>query len=260
MSYQALNFIYDDIPSEKFGVFICNMDDGMQSSDGGGEVKLITDKTISSDRSYLLGIEYDDMFEFKLTFGRYEPPDRHMISLLNTWLVGHSNYKPLRIVQADMSTVYYECIMTDFQISTFGNIPYVFECSVVCNRPYGIGNRQKHSYNIKAGENRIVLRNTSNTSNITMPTLSFTTTKADAELSIKNVSNNGYETKFTGLAVNETLTVDCDLQMITSSLQQRRLQNFNKHWLELLPNVNNLIVTGDISNLVIEYDPIKKMG
>ncbi len=261
MTYQALSFIYDDVPSEKFGVFLCNQDTGLNSFNGGGNVDIVTERASQDDVNHIVSIDYNKVFEFELMFGREEAPDKHMISLINTWLIGHQNYKELRIVQKDMSTVYYRCIMTDFEICSIGNVPYAFKCSVICDRPYGIGNTQVYTYTIKDGVNNLILRNTSNTTGITLPRLTFTTNGSDeCDLKITNLNNNSYETIFTSLAENETIVLDCKLQKISSSTGARRLSNFNKHWLELVPNLNKLQVEGNVSNIKIEYKPIKKMG
>ncbi len=260
MAYQGLSFIYNDIPSEKFELFLCNQDEGLTDFDGGGNVGIVTDRAAQDDTNHILSLDYDDAFEFELMFGRENPPDRHMVSLINTWLIGQTNYKELRIIQEDMSTVHYNCVMSDFEICTFGNLAYAFKCNVICDRPYGIGNAQTHKYTIRDGVGNLVLRNTSNTTSLTLPRVTFTTNTSNATVSIKNVSNNDYVTSFTGLADGETITLDCKRQILKSSKGVRRLSNFNKHWLELVPNLNKLQVTGDISSLVIEYDPIKKMG
>lgn len=262
MSYQALSFVYDDIPSEKFGLFICSTSSSSSDTfDGGGNVKLVTDKTPSMDVNYLLDIEYDDVFEFPLMFGSMNEVNRHTISLINSWLIGQPNYKKLRIIQDDMSTMYYNCIMTDFKITSFGNLPYVFECKVICDRPYGLGNTQTHKIPLADDVLKtITIRNNSHTSNLTYPIMKFTTTKANSNMSIINVTNNNYETKFENLSASETITLDCGLQIIKSSLDVYRLEKFNKHWFELVPKLNQLRIKGNSTLLEIEYKPIRKMG
>lgn len=258
MNYGALSFIFDGVPSEKFGLFLCNIDEtGKQSYDGGGTVKIHTDKTPLMDYNYLMGIEYEDVFEFTMTFGSLEAKDKFDISLINNWLIGHQQYKKLQIIQHDMTNIYYNCIMNDYKVVSFGNYAYAFECTVVCDRPWALGNTRKFKYRPPS---TVILNNGSHTNRVTYPKLSFTTNKANASLSIINESNGNWETKFEGLSAGETITLDNQLQIISSSLGLLRLENFNKHWLELIPRANRLVISGDVEEVLIEFNEIRKVG
>lgn len=261
MNYYAYDFIFDDIPSEKFDVFICSIDKSMKSEeDGGGNVKIHTDKTFKMEYNYLLGIEHDDVFEFKFTFGSKTPKDRFDVSLINNWLIGHNHYKKLQILQEDMTSIFFNCIINDFKITSFGNLPYVFECNVICDRGWALENARTYNYNISQNPQRIAHNNTSHKNNITLPIIEFTTNNADATVSIINESNKRYETKFTGLSNGETISMNGQTEIITSSMRLRRLNNFNNHWFELVPNQNIIVVSGDVSNFKITYENVRKVG
>lgn len=261
MNYYAYNFIFDGIPSEKFDLFICKMDSkGTSSEDGGGSVKIYTDKTPNMDYNYLLGIEYEDVFEFTFTFGSTSNKDRFDVSLINNWLIGHSQYKKLQILQDDMTSIYFNCILNDFKVVSFGNIPYAFECKVICDRGWALENMRTYNYNITQTPQTILHNNISHKNNITLPILEFTTNSSNATVSIINQSNDNYETKFTGLSSGETITMNCQTEIITSSMDLRRLGNFNNHWFELVPKQNKLIVTGNVSNVKIKYENVRKVG
>ena len=258
MNYGGLNFIFDGIPSEKFGLFLCSVNDtGVKTTEGGGTVTIHTDKTPLMDYNYLMGVEYDEVFEFTMTFGSHQPKDRFDISLINNWLIGHSEYKRLQIIQHDLTNIYYNCILNDYKIVTFGNYPYAFECNVICDRQTALGNKRSFKYS-NLGE--IKHMNASHSNRLTYPVLKFTTNSPDATLSIINKSNNNWETKFEGLSNGETITLDNQLQIIKSSTGLFRLENFNKHWFELVPNMNNLTVTGNVDSITIEYNEVRKVG
>ena len=258
MNYGGLNFIFDGIPSEKFGLFLCSVNDtGVKTNEGGGSVTIHTDKTPLMDYNYLMGVEYDDVFEFTMTFGSHEAKDRFDISLINNWLIGHSEYKKLQIIQHDLTNIYYNCILNDYRIVTFGNYAYAFECTVTCDRQTALGNKRTFKYS-KLGE--IKHTNASHSNRITYPVLKFTTNSPDATLSIINKSNNDWETKFEGLSSGETIILDNQLQTIESSTGLFRLENFNKHWFELVPNINKLMVTGNVDSITIEYNEVRKVG
>lgn len=258
MNYGAFNFIFDGVPSEKFGLFLCSVNEtGVKTYDGGGSIKIHTDKTPQMDFNYILGVEHEEAFEFKMTFASMEPKNKFDVSLINNWLIGHSQYKKLQIIQEDMLGVHYNCIMNDYKIVTFGNYAYAFECTVICDRPWAVTNKRKFTYQ---NPTTIMHFNNSHTNRLTYPILSFTTNSANATVSIVNASNNNWETRFEKLSSGETITMDNQLQLIESSLKLRRLQNFNKHWFELIPKQNKLIVTGNVKEIVITYNEIRKVG
>lgn len=258
MNYGALSFIFDGVPSERYGLFLCNVNEtGKQSYDGGGSVKVHTSKTPLMDYNYLMGVEYDENFEFTMTFGSIEAKDKFDISLINNWLIGHSQYKRLQILQHDMTNVYYNCVLNNYKVVSYGNYAYAFECTVICDRPWALGNVKKFNYSVP---NTVIHNNSSHTNKITYPKLIFTTCSNNATVSITNASNGNWETRFEGLSANETITVDNQLQIITSSLGIFRLGNFNKHWLELVPRANKLIISGDVEEIILEYNEIRKVG
>lgn len=258
MNYGALSFIFDGIPSEAFGLFLCTVGEkGVKTYEGGSSVTIHTDKTPQMDFNYLMGVEHEEMFEFTMTFASNEPKDKFDISLINNWLIGHSEYKKLQIIQEDMLDVYYNCILNDYKIVTFGNYAYAFECTVICDRPWALTNSRIYKY---ASPTTIMHYNNSHSNRLIYPKLTFTTNNVDATVSIVNASNKNWETKFQGLSNGETIVIDNQLQLISSSLGLRRLQNFNKHWFELVPKQNKLIVTGNVKEIIIEYNEIRKVG
>lgn len=260
MSYLAYDFIFDGIPSEKFGLFLCNIGETNKTTDNaGGNVKIHTDKTPNMEYNYLLGVEHEDVFEFTFVFGSDSPKDRFDISLINNWLMGHKQYKKLQIIQKDMTSVYFNCIINDLRTIMFGNVPYAFECTVLCDRPWALENMKTYNYDVYDGKT-IIHNNISHKNGITLPIIEFTTNNNPSNVSIINKTNGNYETKFVDLINEETIFLDCNTETIKSSTGNRRLSNFNNHWFELLPNENIITFKGDISNFKIKYENVRKVG
>lgn len=261
MSFKATRFIYDGTPSEKFDLFLCNIDKtGTDSQSGGADITVHTSKTSSMDFNYLMGIEYDQAFEFTFTFSSTEKKDRFDVSVINNWLIGKQEYKKLQIIQDDMSNIYFNCILKDFRVISFGNEPLAFECTAVCDRGWAMEEDKTYTYRINASPQIIMHNNASHKSNITLPLIEFKTNRDNATVSIRNEGNNGWETKITGLSNKEVISMDSQLELIESSMNLNRLHLFNKHWFELIPNMNKVIVTGDIEYLKITYANVRKVG
>lgn len=260
MGFYAYNFTFDGKSSEDYGLFICSI--GSKSSspeDGGGAVNIHTDKTNKMDHNYLLGTSYDNVLSFTLTFGCKQGKTRLEVSEINNWLIGHDDYKKLYIEQEDMVNIYFNCILNDFKIVSIAGIPYAFECEVVCDRGWGLENEKDYIYNVSSTGNSFSHNNTSHTNKITLPVLTIKMS-GGGDITITNVTNDNYQTKLTGLNSGEIITLDCENEIILSSLGLMRLSNFNKHWFELLPGNNNITITGNISEIKITYSNIRKVG
>jgi predicted phage tail component-like protein len=64
--------------------------------------------------------------------------------------------------------------------------------------------------------------------------------------SIQNISNGGQTISFTGLQVNEILTIDDDQNITTDVPLTWRYSNMTGDFLEILRGVNNLLILGNI--------------
>lgn len=131
-------------------------------------------------------------------------------------------------------------------------------CEVICDAPFAWENERTYNYNNPSGN--ILFQNLTDYNDYTYPKIQMTCNKAGGTISIINKTDENRETKLVNLSQNEVITLDNSLQIITSSLDLNRLSNFNKKFFRLLPNLNTLSVSGNISNLKIMHKPARKVG
>lgn len=260
MSFGALSFVFDGIPSERMGLYLLNTESKETTITGGAKLTLYTDKTNKSYKHSLLGVSEDEPLEFKLTFGSLNPLSRYDISAIQKWLFGHKEYKKLQIIQDDMVGVYYNCILDDPEITTIGNIPYMFECTVICDSPFAWEDEKVYEYEIGSLPKTIKLYNTSDVNDYTYPLVEFTSKASSNTVSLINLSNDSRETKIEGLALNEKVTMNNEFQILTTSTDLGRLKNFNKNWFELVRGENVIQVSGNIDTLKITYANARRIG
>lgn len=259
MNYIATDFIYDGVPSEKFGLFLCNLDEtGSQEYDSCGNVDVHLVKTARMTRNYLAGVSYTDEYSFEFIIGSRSPLDKFDQDIILKWLVGANSFKNLQIIQGDMDSVGFNCIFTEPQIVAYGNLPYAIKLTALCDRPYALTKINTYKYSNLSQQ--ITHINNSLHNVVTLPVLSFICNKANGNVSIKNKSNDNWTSEFIGLQLNEKITIDNQLQTITSSLGRKVLSTFNKHWFELVPKINLIEVTGDTSAIEIKYADAKFIG
>ncbi len=140
MAYYASNFMFDDIPSERFGLIIVSDDSGESSTNASNNVNLITQEIFRRPKPYFYGVQQTPVLEFPIKFmtTEYEITASDS-SIIQQWLFGQMNYKELRILQPDMQDIYYMCFLTDPQIIRIGNIVRGYSCTVKCDSPFAYG-------------------------------------------------------------------------------------------------------------------------
>ena len=259
MTWYARDINYDGISSMNFGLFLCNMNSGSSKNQNvSGNIKLHTDKTPLMNYNYLTGVENEGSLNFEMILGSEVPIDRLTLSSIQNWLIGRNEFKELCILQDDMNHIIYNCIFTSCELITFANVPYAIKINGTTDSAYGREREKTYTYNINS--NTIIrLMNVSHEQGYTYPKIEFTCNTSNGYVSIINENNNNYETKIENLLSGETIIMDSRTQVLTtSSAGLYRLGDFNKHWLELVPKMNKLIVSGNITELKITYANIRK--
>jgi hypothetical protein len=266
-SFYAYDFIFDGIPSQNFDLKIISFDDGgLFDSMGSGDVNIITQGVLRRSKPYYLGRTQEPALSFDLIFGRKNTISGYDNDAISKWLFGRSSYKQLYILQDDLDGAYFNCFLTKPKKLSIGNMQYAFECTVVCDSPfaYRYPKTVSGSYVSKANETFNVYNNSSEDYYL-YPELSFKISTSGSAFSLSNANDNNRSFEFGlnsegGLSGGEEITVNNDLQIIQSSTGLRRLKKFNKNWLRLLPELNQITIAADIDWFQIVYNERMKVG
>lgn len=270
MGFFGYNFTFAGIPSETYNLGIVNFDTGMITSPAGNTVEIYKEEIFRRAKPYFYGVSPRPVLEFPITIGTPDIIDGYTRSLIEKWLFGQQTYQKLQIVQGDIQNSYYNCFLTEQESYAIGNIKYGFNCKVVCDSPYAW---DYPSSLVKTYSPSTITTesfnfyNLSTTNSYLYPFISFTLNSIGTNITLINNTDNGRIFTFgTGLlpilTANETITVDNDLQIITSSLGTTtyRLSSFNKNWFRLVSGINNITITGGISNLTMTTQFARSIG
>ena len=263
MAFYARSFIFDGIPSEVFGLIITSSDSGEGQWNASSDVEIKTEKLFRRPVPYFYGTTQTPVLEFEAqittTSGELTAVDS---SLIQKWLFGKSTYKKLRIVQPDMEDIYYNCFLTNPQINRVGNIIRGFTFNIVCDSPFAWKNPKSVTYTVS--NRTYTLYNESDNNFYTYPKLVIDMDgTSNGSISIKNVTDNNNTFAMTGLPAQDVITVDCDLQIVTDSLNTPNLLNKLAtpiNFLRLLTGTNQLFILGNIDYVKITYTPMKRVG
>lgn len=261
MSFQAKSFVFDSTPSEMYDIVISS--DGDTGTSPIGDIELMTTKIWRRPSVYLYGVSQKPVLQFPIILHNINGGlTAHDLSLISTWLFGQQNYKKLQIVQDDMFNIYFNCFFTQPEVVRIGNIIVGVKATIVCDSPFAKTFPITHNTNYASPPSSasLVFDNYSDDSYYLFPTVEFTITGAGGGVSITNTTDDGRIFSFETLSPGETISVNNDLQIITSSLTLNRMAKFNKKFFRFLRGRNTLSVTGNINNLKFIYSLSKKIG
>jgi len=264
MPFHAKVFIYDGIPSEQYDLYLGDVGgSGESTTSGSNDVGLLTQKLFRRPVPLYFGAEQTPVLSFPLSI--YSPNEitADSYSTISGWLFGSQNYHELRICQDDMYETYFNALLTAPQVMRIGNVIQTITSTVICDSPWGYREPKTFTENYGDGysiHDTINFYNESANSFYTYPTeLVITANIFGGSITITNASDMNRQFVLTLLPL-EVLTLNCDLQFISSSLVTYPLSKFNKMWLRFVRGLNVLSVVGNISNISITSPIAVKVG
>lgn len=262
MAFYARSFTYAGVESEYYGLLISSNDSG-ESSSPSADVELKTQSIFRRPVRYFYGTTPANVLEFDVTFRTSEEDlTAEDAALAQTWLFGAQNYNVLRIQQPDMQSIYFNAIFTNPEIIRVGNLVRGFNAKVVCDSPFAYDMTRTNTYNTNGAIYSTTILNYSENNYYTFPLITVTMLGVGGSFNIVNTTDNNRTLEFTGLSGGEVLTINNDLQIITSSTGLRRINNATSpiQFFRLVPGINNITISGSISSVVISYVPMRRMS
>jgi phage-related protein len=262
--FYGKTFIFDEMPSEFYNLCLGSMDDtGVYSGASGSEVLPLTQKLFRRPVPLFWGTEQTPVLQFPISVYSTAEITMEDYSQISAWLFGQQTYKKLRICQCDMTDVYFNCFLTAPTVYKVGNIIRGFTATVMCDAPWGWKEDKVYTYTYTPtaiNDTVYVLNQTANVFYTYPTSLALVASSTGGALYITNVTDNNRSTQIVSLAANEIMTLNCDLQTITSNVQLYPLSSFNKNWLRLVRGWNTLAFEGNIASLSITFPVAVKVG
>lgn len=258
MAFEAEYILYDGISSERFGLHLYNENGGLDTTSG-PSFSILRAPLQGGLKYVSLGKEDIDPIRVELKFFSKEPLDSTLQGAIHKWLIGKPDYRELHILQPDMNTLRIGCIFHELEFIQNGNETVGVFVAGEGDSCYFRGNDVETLFYGSKGVFSIM--NLSDTNEYVSPVIEFTMPAAGGNLSIVNTSNGNEEFLFEDLSGDEKITVDNQTKIIRSSLTYRRLGNFNKSWIRLVPGKNRFTFTcsgGEVIGKIIS--PVYKVA
>lgn len=259
MSFYGKNFLYNNISSEIYGLICASIDSsGQEASPAGNNVDIIEEYILRRETPYFYGVSYSSKLEFPVSFFSENPIPRQKVREIEKWLFGQTTYKKFRVLQEDLTDVYYNCIFTENSLICIGNQVYGFSTTAKCDASWAWGEPITFTKTNATGSFTIV--NQSDNIRYTKPTLTLTFGANQSNVSIQNTSDTGRSAMiFSTVTSGEVITINNDLQSISSN-EEIIVDRFNGKYFYLVPDTNNITISGVIATFAITYTPARKVG
>ena len=263
MAFNSYEMIFDGISCNKFGLMLYDIGSFRQNENINitSAGKPITDSISRRVSSILYGTEKNIPLTFNLVLvvspDRIESSqylDRYELQKITGWLTGHDSWKWLKIIQPDLETIRYKCLITEITEITIVGQPWALNCVVTCDSPYAYMNPNQFEYTIGENPTNILFRNRSSFNGTYYPKIEIIL-GISKNIEIKNVSNKNSIFKFTNIPSGVTsISIDNDKQIISNNLKINLYPYFNFGWLGFVRGDNQLVVTGDCTlNFICEF-------
>jgi hypothetical protein len=269
-SFYAYDFIYDDVSSKQFDLQIITFDDGKPFSGvGSSDIEIISQRVLRKSKPYYLGRTEKSPLEFSLTFGKANPISGMERDIISSWLFGRSEYKKLYILQDDLNGAYFNCFLRDPKPVYIGGINYAIECTVTCDSPYAYSFTKTTSGSYGSSGSTVEnatfnIYNYSSEDDYLYPNVYFQMKDSGSYITLTNQDDDNREFTFgasgSPLAGGESISVNNDLQIVTSSTGLRRVSHFNKNWFRLVQKLNTVTLEGPVDWISIKYNERLKIG
>lgn len=270
MSFQTYNFSYNNISSYEMGLMIYDLDSNVNSETVySSPFKIVEDRISRRYSGLYYGEIQNQPLEFTLIFGcdvnainQQQSLSRYDLNEIGQWFTGEGGYRFLEIEQTDMSMVRYKCVISELKVIEVAHIPWAFSAKIQCDSPFAYSYPETTIYTTTTSQTVSFYSPHSNIGYYYPSNLSIVIPANVTSISLKNITDNNHECKFTNIInpTGITITIDCQNQIITSSNGSNMYQYFNFNFFRLLRGDNSILITGASTISIITEFPVNVGG
>ena len=133
MTFSAFSFIFDNISSEDYGLYIGGVDSQeIKSSMASTNTEIVYDSVNNRSENFVYGVKQSERcLEFNIELFSYDKLSRSDISYIDSWLFSNRQPKKLVFCQEDMANYTFYAIFSKNEIKAIFNEPYLLSCKIV---------------------------------------------------------------------------------------------------------------------------------
>lgn len=245
------DLIFNDFKMTDYGLICSNGSDGMiDDTENMGLVPTIT-KVFNgeSPSSKYISQKYDTNPQITVRLIKencgsiYEDNyiTENELRMLNRLLTGHSGYSWLKLINKDSNETeyYYKAKVTAIEYERLGNHIVGYDITFETDGALAYSEEQTMKVTMSANKEFYIYCNSDDLHDYTLPKIKITPGTA-GNMTLTNVTDN-WVSQVNGMTVGETLTIDSEHELLSSSSSRPYILNdFNLHWPRLLSGKNVL--------------------
>ena len=248
MSFLGTTFSFDGHSCEEYSLVLYDITNAEQEQSTFAKTTILGDKIPRRYRPLHYGIHQEEPLTFSLVCcvneeraEAGEPLDRFDMQRIALWLTGHSQYKILRIDQPDLEGIQYRCIITELKMVEIFHEKQGIQFTVTCDSPYGYICPKESTYVISS-PTTLILRNESSINDYYYPKIVIS---GATSVSITNTSDNGRVFSLSSIPSGDTVTVDGENGILSSSSGANLYPGFNFKFFRMVRGDNSIQITGN---------------
>jgi len=243
--FSAYDFIFDGVPGEQYGLKLYNFDSASQDDNSslGISPEVLEDRIGRRISPIHYGVSFQTPLNFKIVFGSDSPLDRYDISVITSWLIGHQNYKWLDILQPDLYSKRYKCILQNAKVVTVSGLPFALQCDVLCDSPFSYSYPEVYAASIN-GSGEIAVYNFSTMNLPYYPNIKIENIKS-SKIEIYTASEPNRKLVFSKTSGVNWIEIAGESHMITSDNSRTVYSGCNFNFLRLIRGDNMITITGN---------------
>jgi phage-related protein len=250
---KSTKFVFDGIPSEYMGLNLIRLDSGMFDLPFVPSRNIIEEYPTNAISPYFHKSQLQTQ-TITMTFSTLEDNmDSEYLAKIAKWLF-QNEYKEFYSID-NPDKIYYLIATNEVNFTTNGSNSGYFQIQFKSKFPYALTRQQETNYTIN-NTKTIQIYNNCNVFEYYYPEIEFTVSSTPASILFCNLSDDSRISNFGGLSVGETLYVNNQKKIISSSTNNYRYDGFNKVWFRLVYGLNRITILGTINLTVRCQFPI----
>lgn len=258
MEIIANDFILGDFKASDSGLIAGSFSNGDSEYELGMKVEVIEEFIGCNPVPVYLGQKYADKLKPQVTLIKNPSvytdnmafSDQECRAVLRK-ITGIRGYQWMKLIDGNIiEDLWYKARISSVSYKRVGSNIVGIILDMECDSPFAWSAENIITVHTAADQPFYVFNNTDDLNNYVLPTVKITVL-SDGSLSVINKTDH-WESKIKNAKENETFTMNCNSEIISSSDAHSILLNdFNMHWLRLLPGKNEYVIN---MNAVITFN------
>lgn len=176
-------------------------------------------------------------------------------------LTGFRGYKQMQILPYEFDEIlFFNIRVVNVRYQKIGGHVAGIILDMECDSQFAWSNDFHYTFNASPSSSVILFNNSDNLYDYLLPKVTIKANSNISNLSIVNILDNNWTSIFKSMSAGEIITMDSQHNTLTSSNIERIVSNdFNMHFIRLVPGKNEFVVNKDIQ-ILFTYKVPRKVG